>query len=414
MQTMHDVKQIESTYSAATHNPLPVVLTKGEGIYVWDQQGKRYLDMGSAVSVVSLGHQHPRLMKALIEQASLITVTSRLFFNDKLGLFLKKACEITRQDKAIPMNSGVEAVETAIKAVRKWGYLHKNIPEDKAEIIVCDGNFHGRTVTTISLSSEHKYKHNFGPLTTGFKIISYNDTNALQSAINPHTAAFLVEPIQGEAGVKMPDFGYLKQCEEICKKNKILLICDEIQTGMGRTGKILACDNEQVKPDGILLGKALGGGILPVSLFLGNNELMDVFKPGDHGSTFGGNPLAAAVGLETLNLLTEEKLAEQAALNGDYLFKKLCEIQSPLIKEIRGKGLLIGIEVNAGRISSRQLCLEFLEQGLLAIESRCSTIRLMPPLIISKAQIDEAVDLIQKALRALESKVCVLEQMQNK
>jgi len=402
---MHDMPKIESNYSAPHFNPLPVVLTRGEGVYVWDQNGKRYLDLSSAVSVVNYGHCHPRLTEALMQQAQKLTVTSRLFHNDQLAPFLQKICEMTGQDKAVPMNSGTEAVETAIKAARKWGYIHKNIPDNQAEIIVCEGNFHGRTISMIGLSTEPKYRNQFGPFTPGFKIIPYNNPDALRNAITPNTVAFLVEPIQGEAGVIIPSPGFLKQCETICRENQVLLLCDEVQAGLGRTGTMLACEHDNVKPDGVMLGKALGGGLVPISVFLGRSELLDVLTQGTHGSTLGGNPLAAAVATAALNILLEEDLMQKSFINGSYFLNKLRAIQNPFIKEIRGKGLFIAMEINTDRISTREIALKFLEHGILSVDSRGRAIRLMPALTISQDQIDDAVECIQKSLCELVTSV---------
>jgi len=395
---MNTSVELEKQYGAQNYSPLPVVLTRGEGIYVWDTEGKRYIDMMSAYSAISHGHCHPRLINALTKQAQTLAVTSRAFYSDKLGPFLQKACELTNMDKALPMNSGAEAVETAIKAARKWGYTIKNIPADKAEIIVCKGNFHGRTTTIISMSSEAQYKFGFGPLTPGFRQIPYGDAKALEAAITKNTASFLVEPIQGESGIVLPPTGYLKQCAEICRKHNVLFIADEIQTGLGRTGKFLACDHENVKPDGLILGKALGGGLLPVSLFLAKQEIMAVFTPGDHGSTFGGNPLAAVVGLEALNIITEEKLSERSAELGDYFLQQLKTIQSPFIKEVRGKGLFIGIEIDPNKASARDICLRLMTHGVLSKDTHGTVIRLVPPLVITKEQLNEAFNIIKNAI----------------
>ena len=310
---------LENQYCAHNYHPLPVVLARGEGVYVWDEHGKKYLDMMSAYSAVSHGHANPRLVEALKKQAETLCIVSRAFYTDKLGPFLERACELTGQDMALPMNTGAEAVETAVKAARRWGYEVKGIEQDQAEIIVCSGNFHGRTITIISFSDEAEYQKNFGPLTPGFRVVDYGDADALEKMITPNTAAFLVEPIQGEGGIVIPPKGYLARCQEICRKHNVLLIADEIQTGLGRTGRLLACDHEDVVPDGLILGKALGGGIMPVSMFLAKKEVMDIFVPGTHGSTFGGNPLAAAVGLEALNILVEEKLPERSLEMGNYL-----------------------------------------------------------------------------------------------
>src|SRR5579872_1014242 len=308
---MHPLIEHERLYGAHNYEPLPVVLTRGEGVYVWDDEGNRYIDMMSAYSAVSHGHCHPELVKVLTDQAKKLAVVSRAYYTDKLGNFLQKICEAAKQDKALPMNTGAEAVETALKAARKWGYTVKKIPENKAEIIACEGNFHGRTITIVGMSSEPQYRNGFGPFPEGFKLIPYNNVEALRKAITPHTAAFLVEPVQGEGGIILPSENYLKQCAKICRENNVLLICDEVQTGMGRTGKFLASEHADVQPDAVILGKALGGGLLPVSVFLSRREVMDVFTPGDHGSTFGGNPLAAAVGAKALDILFKDHLIER-------------------------------------------------------------------------------------------------------
>ena len=354
--------------------------------------------MMSAYSAVSHGHCHPALVKTLTEQAQQLTVVSRAFYTDNMGPFLQRICELTHQDRALPMNTGAEAVETAIKAARKWAYMHKKVPENQAEIIVCENNFHGRTTTIVSFSSEPQYRQGFGPFTPGFKIIPYGDIDALKNAINDNTAAFLLEPIQGEAGIKLPPDGYLKQVQEICTQNNVLLICDEIQTGLGRTGKLLACDHDNVKPDGLILGKALGGGMYPVSMFLSRNDVMDVFTPGDHGSTFGGNPLACAVAHQALNILVEDKYAENSAKLGNYLLEQLKQIDSPLIKDLRGRGLFIGIEIDPNKTTARDICLKLMEHGLLSKETHTTVVRLAPPLIITKNQIDDALAILRKVL----------------
>src|SRR3989338_5367759 len=331
----------ERLYAAHNYEPMPVILVRGQGIYVWDDQGNRYMDMLGAYSAVSHGHCHPRLVEVLQKQASQLNVISRVFYTDKLSLFLERICQVTGVDRALPMNTGAEAVETALKVARKWAYLVKGVLHDQAEIIVCAGNFHGRTITVVSMSTEPQYRADFGPFTPGFKTIPYGDYSALQKAITPHTAAFLVEPIQGEGGIIVPEKGYLKACAEICKKNNVLLICDEVQTGLGRTGRLLACQHDQVVPDAIILGKALGGGLLPVSAFLSRKEVMDVLMPGDHGSTFGGNPLAATVACAAINVLLEENIIDRALELGEYFQTQLKKINSSLIQEVRGKGLLI-------------------------------------------------------------------------
>lgn len=395
---MSSTIDLENTWCAHNYLPLPVVLSRGKGVFVWDENGKKYLDMMSAYSAVSHGHANPRLVDVTKKQVEKLTIVSRAFYTDQLGKFLKRACELTGQDAALPMNTGAEAVETAIKAARKWGYEVKGIKKDRAEIIACTGNFHGRTTTIVAMSDEPQYQHGFGPFPPGFKLVPYGDAAALEKMITPETAAFLVEPIQGEGGIVLPPEGYLKSCEEICKKHNVLLIADEIQTGLGRTGRLLACEHEQVVPDGLILGKALGGGILPVSLFLSRREVMDVFTPGDHGSTFGGNPLAAAVGLEALNILVEDKLAERSKEMGDYLLLRLGEIDSPLIKAIRGRGLFAGIEIEPSLGTAREVCEALMERGLLSKETHETVVRLAPPLVIEREEIDWAVYQIGEVL----------------
>jgi ornithine--oxo-acid transaminase len=394
--------ELEQRYCAQNYHPLPVVLTRGEGAYVWDDGGKKYLDMMSAYSAVSHGHAHPRLVKLVQEQVATLNIVSRAFHSDKLGAFLERACQLTGQDKALPMNTGAEAVETAIKAARKWAYTVKGVAADKAEIIACSGNFHGRTIAIVAMSDEPQYKRGFGPFPPGFELVTYGDIDALQAAITDKTAAFLVEPIQGEGGIVVPPEGYLAAAAELCHKHNVLLIADEIQTGLGRTGKLLACEHENVKPDGLILGKALGGGILPVSLFLARRDVMDVFTPGDHGSTFGGNPLGAAVGLEALNILVDEKLAEHSAAMGEYLMAALREIDSPLIAEIRGRGLFVGIEVNPRFGSARAICEALMERGLLSKETHETVVRLAPPLVINEAEIDWAVRQVAEVIAELD------------
>ena len=394
--------ELEDRYCAHNYHPLPVVLARGEGVYVWDVDGKRYLDMMSAYSAVSHGHANPRLVEALKEQAETLCIVSRAFYTDKLGPFLKLACEMTGQDMALPMNTGAEAVETAVKAARRWAYEVKGVEQDKAEIIVCTGNFHGRTTTIISFSDEADYRKNFGPLTPGFRIVEYGSADALEAAITPDTAAFLVEPIQGEGGIVMPPKGYLKRCKEICEKHNVLLIADEIQTGLGRTGKLLACDHEGVKPDGLILGKALGGGIMPVSMFLAKKEVMDIFVPGTHGSTFGGNPLAAAVGAEALRILDEEKLADRSREYGDYLMDALRKIESPLISEVRGSGLFVGVEIDPALGSAREVCERLMTRGLLSKETHETVVRLAPPLVVTREQLDWAVTQIREVLQEMD------------
>lgn len=392
--------ELEQRYGAANYDPLPVVLTRGLGAEVWDTAGKRYIDMMSAYSAVSHGHSHPRLVQVLTQQAQRLSVCSRAFHSDRLGAFLKQVCDLTQMDRALPMNTGVEAVETAIKAARKWAYTVKKVAQNQAEIVVCRGNFHGRTTTVVGMSSKPQYQLGFGPFAPGFKTIEYGDAEALSAAITPNTAAFLVEPIQGERGIVVPPSGYLQAIAKICRENNVLLIFDEIQTGLGRTGKFLACEHENTKPDALILGKALGGGLLPVSLFLSGREVMDVFTPGDHGSTFGGNPLAATVALEALNILFDENLIQRSAELGDYLHQNLLKIASPLIKEIRGKGLFIGVELDGRYAKGRDIVLQLLEQGILSYETHDTVIRLAPPLVISKEQLDEALSILKKVLLA--------------
>lgn len=393
---MHSSIELERRFGANNYEPLPIVLKKGQGVYVWDTEDNRYIDMMSAYSAVSHGHCHPELVKVLNEQANTLAMVSRAFYTDKLGKFLQKVCEVSGFEKALAMNSGAEAVETALKAVRKWAYQIKKVPGDKAEIIACEGNFHGRTIAIVGMSSEAQYRNGFGPFPSGFKLIPFNDVAALEKAITPNTAAFLVEPIQGENGIIVPDEGYLKKCHDICRKNNVLMICDEIQTGMGRTGKFLCYEHDNFQPDGALLGKALGGGLLPVSVFLTRKEVMDVFTPGDHGSTFGGNPLAATIGLRAIELLFEENLIENAAKMGKYLFDHLKKIDSPLILDVRGRGLMIGIHVNPKFYSARELCLRLMKLGVLSKETHHTVIRLAPPLLITQSELDRVIVTISK------------------
>lgn len=400
---MNPTIERENRHCAHNYHPLPVVLVRGEGPFVWDDQGKRYVDMMSAYSAVSHGHAHPRLVKALIDQASTLNIVSRAFHTDRLAAFLERACQLTGQDMALPMNTGAEAVETAMKAARKWAYQVKGVAPDQAELIACEGNFHGRTIAIVAMSSEPQYRAGFGPFPPGMKCIPYGDADALEAAITPNTAALIVEPIQGEGGIVIPPAGYLRRCAEICREHRVLLIADEVQTGLGRTGRLLACDHEGVKPDGLILGKALGGGVLPVSLFLARREVMEVFQPGDHGSTFGGNPLAAAVGLEALNLLTEEGLVEQSAAKGEWLLSRLREIRSPLIREVRGRGLFIGIEIDPELASAREICLRLMARGLLSKETHEVVVRLAPPLAIDRELLAWAVAQIREVLEELEN-----------
>jgi ornithine--oxo-acid transaminase len=395
---MNKYIDLESRYCAHNYHPLPVVLTHGEGVYVWDDAGNKYLDMMSAYSAVSHGHANARLVNLVREQVGTLNIVSRAFYTDKLGPFLAKACELTGQDMALPMNTGAEAVETAIKAARKWAYTVKGVADDKAEIIACSGNFHGRTTTIIAMSDEPQYRAGFGPFPAGFRIVKYGSIDALEAAINENTAAFLVEPIQGEGGIIVPPAGYLEAAAELCRKHNVLLIADEIQTGLGRTGKLLACEHEGVKPDGLILGKALGGGIFPVSMFLARKEVMGVFRPGDHGSTFGGNPLGAAIGLEALSILVEDRLAERSAELGDHLVAELRKIDSPLIRDVRGRGLFVGVEIERSLGSARAVCEALMKRGLLSKETHETVVRLAPPLVIEKQQVDWAVQQIREVL----------------
>jgi ornithine--oxo-acid transaminase len=388
---------IEREYGAHNYDPLPVVLTRGRGIHLWDDQGRRYVDMMSAYSAVSFGHAHPRIVDALQTQAETLAVTSRAYYNDQLPLLLKRLCEITGQDLALPVNTGLEAVETAIKAARKWGAKVKGIAQDRAQIIGCRGNFHGRSLTATALSTEAQYRDGFGPFAPGLKTVPFGDADALERAITPDTAAFLVEPIQAEAGIIVPPAGYLAECARICRRNNVLLICDEVQTGLGRTGRILACQHEDVRPDGVILGKALGGGLLPVSAFVGRRDVLEVFTPGDHGSTFGGNPLAAAVALEALDVLIDESLAERAAELGPYLLRELRAIPYPLISDVRGKGLLIGVEIDPARATARAVCERLLAHGILSKDTHQTVVRFAPPLVITRRELDQALTAIRVA-----------------
>ncbi|MFQ5993541.1 MAG: ornithine--oxo-acid transaminase [Acidiferrobacterales bacterium] len=398
---MNPLIELEQHYGAHNYHPLPVVLVHGEGVYLWDDQGNNYLDMMSAYSAVSFGHANPRLLKALTEQAQRLTVVSRAYHTDKLPLLLEKICQLTGQDRALPMNTGAEAVETAIKAARKWAYKVKGVADNQAEIIVCEGNFHGRTTTIVGFSSEDQYRDGFGPFATGFRRISYGDAPALEAAITENTAAFLVEPIQGEAGIIVPPQGYLEACARICKEHNVLFICDEVQTGLGRTGKPFAFEHEEVKPDGLILGKALGGGFMPISMFLARQDVMSVFSPGDHGSTFGGNPLACAVALEALDLLIEEKLAERSADLGTYLLRRLRSLQSPLIKDVRGRGLFIGVEIDPAKATARTVCEELARNGILSKETHETVVRLAPPLTITQEELDWALETMKNVFASV-------------
>jgi ornithine--oxo-acid transaminase len=395
---MSDSMQLEAQYCAHNYHPLPVVLTRGEGVFVWDENGKKYLDMMSAYSAVSHGHANPRLVRLVQEQVARLNIVSRAFHSDRLGPFLARACQLTGMDMALPMNTGAEAVETAIKAARKWAYTVKGVADNKAEIIGCDGNFHGRTIAAVAMSDEPQYQRGFGPFPPGFLNVEYGNLEALAAAINDNTAAFIVEPIQGEGGIIIPPEGYLRSAAELCRKHNVLFIADEIQTGLGRTGKLLACQHEDVIPDGLILGKALGGGILPVSMFLSRRDVMEVFTPGDHGSTFGGNPLGATVGLEALNILEDDKLTENSAQMGAYLLAELRRIDSPVVSEVRGRGLFIGMEIDPEFASARTICEALMARGLLSKETHETVVRLAPPLVIGKAELDWAVRQIRDVI----------------
>ena len=389
---------LEDRFGAHNYKPLDVVLDHGEGCWVYDVEGKRYLDCLSAYSALNQGHVHPKILATLLEQAQKLTLTSRAFRNDQLPLFYKELSDLTGYEMSIAMNSGAEAVETALKLARKWAYQVKGIERHKAEIIVADGNFHGRTITIVSFSSEEFYRDDFGPFTPGFINVKYGDADAIEKAVNPNTAAVMLEPIQGEGGVIIPPAGYLKRVAEICKKNNVLFIADEIQTGLGRTGKLFACDYEDVKPDMTIIGKALSGGFYPVSAVLSSAEIMGLFRPGEHGSTFGGNPLGAAVARTALKVLTEEGMIENAARMGEYFSEQLAEIPQKNIQEIRARGLLIGVEMKTSAGIARPYCEALQEKGILAKETHESTIRFAPPLIIEKETIDWAMTRIREVL----------------
>ncbi len=395
----------EEAYLAYNYHPLPVVLNKAEGVWVWDVEGNKYLDFLSAYSAVSAGHVNPRLKKALVDQLETLDVPSRAFYTDKLGLFAEKLCKVTGMDKMLPMNTGAEAVETAIKAARRWGYMHKYIAKDQAKILVSSGNFHGRTTTIVGFSSDKEYKENFGPFDGGFIETPYGDIAAFEKlAADPNVCAYITEPMQGEAGIIIPPKGWLTGIQKICRKYNVLFICDEIQSGMGRTGKDFAFQHEIDKPDGLILGKALGGGIYPVSAFLARNDVMEVFNPGSHGSTFGGNPLAAAIGIEALDIMADEKLSERSAELGAYVVDELKKIETNLITEIRGAGLWIGIDINPDLASARAICEELKTRGLLCKETHETVVRLAPPLTITKDDIDWALGHIREVIALMEQK----------
>lgn len=391
--------EIEERYGAHNYHPLDVVIEKGEGVWVYDVEGKKYLDCLSAYSALNQGHVHPTILKAMIEQAQKVTLTSRAFRNNQLPLFYKEISEMTGYEMSIPMNSGAEAVETALKLARKWGYVVKGIPRYKAEIIVANGNFHGRTISIITFSSEQFYKNDFGPFTPGFVNVAYGDADALEKAITPYTAAVMLEPIQGEGGVLIPPAGYLKAVADICKKNDVLFVADEIQTGLGRTGKLFASDHEGIRPDMIVIGKALSGGFYPVSAVLADKSVLGLFQPGEHGSTFGGSPVAAAVARAALKVIREEKLTENAANMGEYFMAQLRAVDSPHVKEVRGKGLLIGVELFPQAGGARRFCEALMSKGILAKETHDNVIRFAPPLIIDQKTIDWAMERISEVLK---------------
>ncbi len=393
-----EIIKLENRFGAKNYNPLDVVLEKGSGIWVWDVEGKRYMDCLSAYSAVNQGHCHPRILNKMKEQMEKLTITSRAFRNNQLSLFYQDLCKLTNSHMVLPMNSGAEAVETVIKAVRKWGYKLKNIPDGEAQIIVCNNNFHGRTLTIVGFSTEEQYRDGFGPFTPGFSCIPFGDADALEKAITPNTVAFMVEPIQGEAGVIVPPEGYLKNIREICSRNKVVLVFDEIQTGLGRTGKLLAEEHEGIESDVTLIGKALSGGFYPVSAVLSNAEVLGVFLPGDHGSTFGGNPLACAVAREAIKVLIDEKMIENSDKMGAYFQARLKKINSPLIKEVRGKGLMIGVELKKEAGGARPYCEQLKDKGLLCKETHDHVIRFAPPLVIEKKDIEWALERIESVL----------------
>jgi ornithine--oxo-acid transaminase len=386
--------------SAPNYKPLPIVVSRAEGVWAWDVDGRKYLDCISAYSSLNQGHRHPRIVGALVEQAGKLTLTSRAVHNDQMGPFLRELCALARFEMALPMNTGAEAVETAIKLARKWGYRTKRVPHERAEIVVCRNNFHGRTTTIVGFSSEAQYREDFGPFTPGFKLVDFGDVDALRAAFTANTVAFLVEPIQAEAGIIVPPPGYLAAARALCREHNVLFVLDEIQTGLGRTGRMFAYEHEPgAVPDVLVLGKALGGGVYPVSAVLASRELMQLFRPGDHGSTFGGNPLAAAVGRASLQVLVDERLAERAETQGRYLIDELRALRAPCVADIRGRGLLIGIEVAASAGSARAYCERLAERGVLAKDTHEQVIRLAPPLIVERAELDWLVGELRAVLR---------------
>lgn len=395
--TTNDIIEVTEKYGARNYHPLPIVIKKAEGAWVEDPEGNRYIDMLSAYSALNQGHRHPKIIQALKDQADKITLTSRAFHNDQLGAFYERVSKMTNKDMVLPMNTGAEAVETAVKAVRRWAYRVKKVQENQAEIIVCEENFHGRTMTAVSLSSNDAYKKDFGPMLPGIKVIPYGDIQALKEAITPNTAAFLFEPIQGEAGINIPPEGFLREAYDLCKQENVLYVADEIQCGLARSGKTFACDWENVEPDMYILGKALGGGVMPISCVAANEEILGVFEPGSHGSTFGGNPLSCAVSVAALDVLKDEQLAERSLRLGTYLKDELKNIDNPKIREVRGKGLFIGVELTE---PARPYCERLKEKGLLCKETHKNVIRFAPPLVISEEDLEWALEQIKDVLKA--------------
>jgi ornithine--oxo-acid transaminase len=394
--------ELENRYSARNYEPLPVVLTRGEGAYLWDTAGRRYIDMMSAYSAASHGHAHPRILAALESQARRLAVPSRAYYSDRLGPFLAELCRLTGMHSALPMNTGAEAVETAIKAARRWGYRVKGVPEGTARIIVANGNFHGRTTTIVGFSSEADYRDGFGPFAPGFDAVPYSDLAAMERAITPQTVAVLIEPIQGEAGIIVPPAGWLVGVRRLCDQHGLLMILDEVQSGLGRTGAWFAFEHDGIRPDGLILGKALGGGVLPVSAFLGRQDLMDVFTPGSHGSTFGGNALAAAVGLEALRVIADEGLVQRSRVLGAHMLERLRAIASPAVKAVRGRGLWAGADIEPDFASAREVCERLLAKGVLSKDTHHTVVRLAPPLVIAQDDLDRALDRFEEVIKELE------------
>ena len=392
----HHIKNLDARFGAQNYHPLPVVLNKGSGVWLWDTNGRKYLDMMSAYSAVSHGHCHPELVEAMHEQAQTLAMCSRAFFSDKMPLLLEKLCSLLGYDKALLMNTGAEAIETAIKAARRWGYSKKGIPDNQAEIIVFDNNFHGRTTGIISFSSDDDYRHQFGPYLPGFHIATYGDIESVQKLINKNTCAVLVEPIQGEAGIVIPPSGWLKKLEQLCKSQNVLLICDEIQSGLGRTGTWLASEHENVKPDAVTLGKALGGGLYPVSALVGRDDVLDVFNPGSHGSTFGGNPLACAIAHKALDIMERDKYLQNSATLGAYFLEQLKTLPAPSIKSVRGRGLWIGVDLDPSQKTGREICESLMQKGILSKETHHTVVRFAPPLMITKSEVDYALEIIKE------------------